>query len=73
MTIMISYLKKKKKIKGLERRVKAHDTDWPCAQYIGQLLRRRENYTGYQGFCFVHTDGDSSHFCNEAKLHQANL
>ena len=27
MTIMISYLKKKK-IKGLERRVKAHDTDW---------------------------------------------
>ena len=28
MTIMISYLKEKKKIKGLERRVKAHDTDW---------------------------------------------
>ena len=28
MTIMISYFKKKKKIKGLERRVKAHDTDW---------------------------------------------
>ena len=51
----------------------ARDLSRPCAQYTGQLLRRHENYTGYHGFCFIHTDGDSSHFCNEAKLHQTNL
>lgn len=39
----------------------ARDLSRPCAQYIGKLLRRHENYTGYQGFCFIHTDGDSSH------------
>ena len=51
----------------------ARDLSRPCAQYTGKPLRRHENYTGYQGFCFIHTDGDSSHFCDEAKLHQANL
>ena len=51
----------------------ARDLSRPCAQYIGRFLRRHENYTGYHGFCFIHMDGDSSHFCNEAKLHQANL
>ena len=40
--------------------------------YTGELLRRNGNYTG-QGFCSHIKTVIRSDFCNEAKLHRADL